>query len=171
MRTLIAIATGTLALSSAIPVAAQYAPREFDRGYHDCLAGRYDQDEYSHAYRQGCRAAEREREGDSAGGCPPGATEADRYRYPGCRGMDEGGPNRRPERIAPGGIPNVVGMEPVQALSAMASRGYRNVGTAQVGGVIVGIYYNPMTGECVHLANANNRVVAAQPVGSDPRCR
>lgn len=167
MRTLIALAVGALALSAITPAAADYAPREYDRGYHDCLAGRYDEEDHPHAYRQGCHAAERERVSGPAGACPPNVSEADRYRYPGCRGMGY----RRPERIAPAGIPNVVGLEPVQALSAMASRGYRNVGTAAVGGMIVGIYFNPVTGECVHLANANNRVVAAQPVGSDPRCK
>jgi hypothetical protein len=69
------------------------------------------------------------------------------------------------------GIPNVNGMEPVQALIAMASRGYRNVGTPVVGGMIVGIYFNPVTGECVQLASANNRVVDARDIGTNPRCR
>ncbi len=108
MRILIAIAAGTLALSATTPVAAQYAPREYDRGYHDCLAGQFDQEEHSHAYRQGCHAAERERGSDSAGAEWP--------------------PHRRPERVAPVGIPNVIGMEPAQALSTMASGGFGTSG-------------------------------------------
>jgi hypothetical protein len=146
LRTLIAIAAGTLALSATTPAAADYASRDYDRGYHDCLAGQYDQEEHGHAYRQGCHAAERERRGDSADA-------------------------KWPRHRRPVGIPNVAGMEPAQALTAMASRGYRNVGTSAVGGMIVGIYFNPVTGECVQLASANNRVVDAHQIGSDRRCR
>jgi len=62
-------------------------------------------------------------------------------------------------------------MQPVQALTAMASRGYRNVGTSVVGGLIVGFYFNPVTGECVQLTSANNRVVDAHDIGTNPRCR
>ena len=69
------------------------------------------------------------------------------------------------------GIPDVNGKEPVQALTAMASRGYRNVGTSVAGGMIVGIYFNPVTGECEQLASANNRVVDARDIGTVPRCR
>jgi hypothetical protein len=53
----------------------------------------------------------------------------------------------------------------------MASRGYRNVGTSVAGGVIVGTYFNPVTGECVQLASGNNRLVDARDIGKDPRCR
>ena len=113
-------AVGTLAFS----VAAVAGPPEYNRGYSDCLAGRYDEGQSSsRSYRQGCRAAEDE------------------------RGMDE----RPHQRRSAVGIPNVNGMEPVQALGAMASRGYRNVGTSVAGGMIVGFYFNPVTGECVQL--------------------
>jgi hypothetical protein len=69
------------------------------------------------------------------------------------------------------GIPNVNGMEPVQALAAMQSRGYRNVGTSAPGGMIVGVYFNPVTGKCVQLTSANNRVVDARDNITDRRCR
>ena len=62
-------------------------------------------------------------------------------------------------------------MEPVQALGAMASRGYRNVGTSAAGRAIAGIYFNPQTGECVQLTSVNNRVVDARDIGTDRRCR
>jgi hypothetical protein len=42
----------------------------------------------------------------------------------------------------------------------------RNVGTSAVGGMIVGVYFIPMTRECVRLASANNRVVDARQIGS-----
>ena len=66
------------------------------------------------------------------------------------------------------GIPRVVGMNSVQAVAAMASRGYRNVGSSVVGGAVAGIYFNPMTRECVQLANAQGRVVDAREIGSHP---
>ena len=145
MRTLIAIAAGTLALSATTPVAADYASREYNRGFHDCLGGQYDREERGHAYWEGCQAAKRERGSDTAGAQWP--------------------------RHATVGVPNVTGMEPVQALTAMASRGYRNVGTSTVEGMIVGIYFNPVTRECVQLASVNNRVVDARDIGSERRCR
>jgi hypothetical protein len=148
VRTFIAIAAATLVMSLAAP-AAVAGPAEYNRGYQDCLSGRYDEGaaQYSRSYRQGCRAAQ-----------------------------EEGGGEERPrhwgqERGPTIGIPNVRGMEPVQALGAMASRGYRNVGTSVAGGAIAGIYFNPQTGECVQLTSVNNRVVDARDIGTDRRCR
>ena len=61
MKNVITIAAGTLALSVATR-AALAAPPEYNRAYNDCLAGRYDEGkaQYSHSYRQGCRAAQEE---------------------------------------------------------------------------------------------------------------
>jgi hypothetical protein len=142
LRTVIAIAIGTFALLVAAR-AVVAGPPEYNRGYNDCLAGRSNEAQNSRSYKQGCRAAEEER---------------DMY----------GRPSRWRSTV---GIPNVNEMEPVQALTAMASRGYRNVGTSVVGGMIVGFYFNPVTGECVQLASANNRVVEARDIGTNPRCR
>lgn len=145
MRTLIAIAAAALVLSvPARPAVA--GPAEYNRGYYDCLAGRYDEGQISRSYRQGCRAAEQERGGDELG-------------------------HWRVERGATIGVPNVRGMDPVQALGAMASRGYRNVGTSVVGGAIAGIYFNPETQECVQLTSVNGRVIDARDIGAEPRCR
>jgi hypothetical protein len=142
LRIVIAIAAGTFALTVAAR-AVVAGPPEYNRGYNDCLAGRYDEAQNSRSYRQGCHAAEEE------------------------RGM-YGRPSRWRSTV---GIPEVNGMQPVQALTAMASRGYRNVGTSVVGGLIVGFYFNPVTGECVQLTSANNRVVDAHDIGTNPRCR
>ena len=94
------------------------------------------------------------------------------------QGMDERPHYRRPEPVpapvgpgAPMGIPRVVGMNSMQAVGAMASRGYRNVGSAIVGGVVAGIYFNPMTRECVQLTNARGQVIDAREIGSHPQCR
>jgi hypothetical protein len=148
LKTLIAIAVATLVLPVAAP-AAVAGPPEYNRGYSDCLAGRYDEGaaQYSRSYRQGCRAAEEE------------------------GGSDRRSHHWRPERGPTIGVPNVRGMDPVQALGAMASRGYRNVGTSVAGGAIAGIYFNPQTGECVQLTSVNGRVVDARDIGTEPRCR
>ena len=142
LRTVIAIAAGTFALTVAA-LAAVAGPPDYNRGYNDCLAGRSNEAQNSRSYRQGCRAAEEE------------------------RGM-YGRPSRWRSTV---GIPNVNGMEPIQALAAMQSRGYRNVGTSAPGGMIVGVYFNPVTGECVQLTSANNRVVDARDNITDRRCR
>jgi hypothetical protein len=146
VRILIAVAGPTLVLSFAAP-AAVAGPEEYNCGYYDCLAGRYDESQNSRSYRQGCRAAQ-----------------------------EEGGSDERPhhwgQELGPRfGIPNVRGMDPVQALSAMASRGYRNVGTSAAGGAIAGIYFNPETRQCVQLTSVNGRVVDARDIGTDRRCR
>jgi hypothetical protein len=156
LRILIAVGALALALSAAAPASAQYDQREYRRGYRDCLAGRYDED-HGHGYRQGCRDAQRERGGEAGG-------------------MDER-PHYRPEPVppigpgGPMGIPRVVGMNSMQAVGAMASGGYRNVGTSIVGGQVFGIYFNPVTRECVQLANAQGRVIDAREIGSHPQCR
>jgi hypothetical protein len=38
--------------------AASVSEREYKRGYNDCLAGRYDQNQHGASYKRGCRAAE-----------------------------------------------------------------------------------------------------------------
>lgn len=192
MKDLLTIGVATLLLSVAAPVSASPESREYHRGYYDCLAGRYDQERDGRAYREGCRAAQRERdgedEGEGPGGRPwreppPGGPDDNGPGYngpgdgrpgfggPGENGPGYGGPPVAPRTPQPVGIPNVKGMEPGQALAAMASRGYRNVGTTVVGAGIFSIYFNPMTRECVQLANANGRVIDAREIGSNPRCR
>jgi hypothetical protein len=155
----IAIAAGALVLSFA-PQAAVAGPEEYRRGYHDCLAGRFDEDDDSRSYRSGCRDA-REEHGDDERphhwrrdqgppGPPPGP----------------GGP----PHFAGAGIPNVQGMDPIGALRVLASRGYRNVGTSIAGGAIAGIYFNPQTRECFQVTTVNGRVVDTRP-SADSRCR
>ena len=165
MKDFIAIGAATLLLSFAAPASASPESREYRRRYYDCLAGRYDQQQDGHAYREGCRAAQRERDGEDDGQGPEGPP----WREPPPGGPGYGGPPAAPR--APVGIPNVKGMEPGQALAAMASYGYRNVGTTVVGAGIFSIYFNPATRECVQLANANGRVIDAREIGSNPRCR
>jgi hypothetical protein len=171
MKTVIVIGAGMLSLAHIAPAAAQ--PREYNRGYYDCLAGRYDEEARSHAYREGCRAAHREREAgeeDGEGG-PPDMSEP--YRRHGDQDMEELHWRRRhapTPMTAPAGVPNVAGMQPAQVLATMASRGYRNVGTSVAGAAVYGVYFNPMTGECVQVANINGRAVGAVP-SSDSRCR
>lgn len=183
MKTSIVIAAGALCLLAA-PAAA--SPRQYNRGYHDCLAGRYDEDEArSRAYRDGCRDAEREQgrggEPSPGGGWSPNAGPRPQWGPggggPGPEWGPGGGPGPRPNGGGPGpavpraaGIPNVKGMDPGRVLATMANAGYRNVGTEVSGAAIYGFYFNPATGECVQVAAMNGRAVGAVPT-SNPRCR
>jgi hypothetical protein len=36
---------------------------------------------------------------------------------------------------------------------------------------VYGIYYNPKTGQCVQLANANDRVDSAVDIHTHPKCK
>ncbi len=181
MKTEIAIASGMLALMLAAPAAA--SPREYNRGYNDCLRGQFDQDEYSRAYRQGCRDAQREQERGPGGPPPPGPGWAPNGGGPGYGGGgpgNGGGPGwgqngggwegGGPPPPRGGGIPNVKGINPGQVMGAMGERGFRNVGTEVSGPAIYGFYFNPMTGECVQVASMNGRTVGATP-SSNSRCR
>ena len=100
-------------------------------------------------------------------------SEPNRYPHRGDQDMEEPHWRHRhePPRVAaPAGVPNVAGMRPAQVLATMASHGYRNVGTSVAGAAIYGTYFNPMTGECVQVANINGRAVGAVP-SSVSRCR
>jgi hypothetical protein len=160
LKSSIAIAASAFVLSLA-PTAALAGPAEYNRGYYDCLAGRYDDEEDTRSYRQGCRAAHEEQGGD----------ERPHYWRP-----DRGppgpppGPAIAPRPLPAAGIPNVIGTDAMGSLGVMASRGYRNVGTSITGGAIVGFYFNPQTRECVQLTSMNGRVIDARPSG-DRRCR
>jgi hypothetical protein len=156
MKLSIAFAVGAVILSLT-PQTAVAGPAEYRRGYHDCLAGRYDEDDGSRSYRQGCRDAREERGGE----------ERPHHWRP-----DRGPPGPPPG--APGfpqaGLPDLRGSDPVRALQVLGSLGYRNVGTLVAGGAIAGIYFNPQTRECVQVTNVNGRIADASP-SRDPRCR
>ncbi len=64
--------------------ASTVAQREYKRGYNDCLAGRWDENQHGESYKRGCRAAE-DKLKKSKKYCPPDVSEADRYKYPGCK--------------------------------------------------------------------------------------
>ena len=179
MKTLIGIAAASLCLAPAAPAAA--SPREYNRGYYDCLAGRYDEDARSHAYRQGCRDAQHEQERGPGGGRPEGwgpegggepgwRPNGERPAEPGW-GPNGGRPGWGLNGGGPVGPPNVKGMAPAQVMATMAAFGYRNVGTEVAGAAIYGFYFNPATRACVQVANMYGRAIGAVPIGSNPRCR
>jgi hypothetical protein len=83
-NTLKMIACGLVLSSAASAWASTASQREYKRGYNDCMAGRYDQNQHGASYKRGCRAAEDKLE-KSKKACPPDVSEADRYKYPGCK--------------------------------------------------------------------------------------
>ncbi len=57
-----------LTLAAAGASASTAAQREYGRGYADCKAGRWDENQHGESYKKGCRAAEDQRAGAGAGG-------------------------------------------------------------------------------------------------------
>jgi hypothetical protein len=65
--------------------ASAASQREYKRGYDDCAAGRYDQNQHGASHKKGCRAAEDAAGSAPAGNlCPADVSEANRYPYPAC---------------------------------------------------------------------------------------
>jgi hypothetical protein len=61
-------AAGVLALTLATSASAlTVSQREYKRGYADCAAGRWDENQHGESYKKGCRAAEDKRD---VGGSP-----------------------------------------------------------------------------------------------------
>jgi hypothetical protein len=70
MKNVLAFAIGAFALSLATSASALTASeREYKRGYADCAAGRWDENQHGESYKKGCRAAEDKR--DTAGSQAP----------------------------------------------------------------------------------------------------
>ena len=58
------IALTMIAAGASASTASQ---REYKRGYADCRAGRWDENQHGESYKNGCRAAEDQRAGAGAG--------------------------------------------------------------------------------------------------------
>jgi hypothetical protein len=59
MKSVSVLIAGLLIATVAHPAFATTASqREYSRGYKDCMAGRYDQNQHGVSYKKGCRAAE-----------------------------------------------------------------------------------------------------------------
>jgi len=65
-RIVAAAAVIALTLAGAGASASTASQREYKRGYADCTAGRWDENQHGESYKRGCRAAEDQRAG--AGG-------------------------------------------------------------------------------------------------------
>jgi hypothetical protein len=140
----ISMLAGAILMIASAPaaLASTASEREYQRGYNDCLHGRYDQDQHGESYKKGCRAAEEG--GSSNSGSPRQASKA---RISDLRGMDS-----------------------IKAFDVMTSRGFTSVDTISEGNALYGIYYNAATGQCVQLTNANDRVESADDIGTHPNC-
>ena len=130
--------------------ASSASEREYQRGYNDCLHGRYDQNQHGESYKKGCRAAE-----DHQKSQPASAKHAPATAKPASKAK----------------ISDLKGMDSVKAFDVMTSRGFTNVDTITSGNAIYGIYYNAKTHQCVQLTNANDRVESADDIGTHPNCK
>jgi hypothetical protein len=132
-------------ITAAAPAgfASSASEREYQRGYNDCLHGRYDQNQHGESYKKGCRAAE---DGQPAA-APAG---------------HQGGKAK---------ISDLKGMDAIKAFDVMTSRGFTNVDTLTAGETIYGTYYNATTHQCVQLTSAHGRIEGIDDVPSHPKCR
>lgn len=65
---LAAISAGVIVLTIATRASASTASqREYKRGYANCAAGRWDENQNGESYKRGCRAAEDKRDAGGAG--------------------------------------------------------------------------------------------------------
>ena len=119
MKNVITIAAGTLALSVATR-AALAAPPEYNRGYNDCLAGRYDEGGAVQPLLQA--------------GMPRRARGTGAQRAAASMALRGWNSQRQRNGARPG-----LGRDGVSWI-------YRNVGTSAAGRAIAGIYFNPQTG-------------------------
>ncbi len=68
MKYLMSAAVSAVALTIAVPASASTASqREYKRGYADCAAGKWDDNQHGESYKKGCRAAEDKRGGAATG--------------------------------------------------------------------------------------------------------
>jgi hypothetical protein len=141
----ISIVAVAMLLTAAAPAgfASTASEREYQRGYNDCLHGRYDQDQHGESYKTGCRAAEDGQKADT-----PAGNHGSKAKIRDLKDMDS-----------------------IKAFDVMTSRGFTNVDTISEGNTLYGIYYNASTGQCVQLANAGDRVDSAVDIHTHPKCR
>ncbi len=139
-------------IAAAAPAgfASTASEREYQRGYNDCLHGRYDQDQHGESYKKGCRAAEDHQKPHS-----PSAKQAP----------------ATTKQASKAKISDLKGKDSIKAFDVMTSRGFTSVDTLTSGDTIYGIYYNAKTHQCVQLTNANNRVESVNDIGTHPKCR
>jgi hypothetical protein len=139
-------------ITAAAPAgfASTASEREYQRGYNDCLHGRYDQNQHGESYKKGCRAAE-----DGQKSAAPSAEHAP---------AKTGG-------AAKAKLSDLKGMDSIKAFDVMTSRGFTNVDTLTAGETIYGTYYNAKTHQCVQLTSAHDRVEGIDDVPSHPKCR
>jgi hypothetical protein len=130
--------------------ASSASEREYQRGYNDCLHGRYDQNQHGESYKKGCRAAE-----DGQKSHAPSATHAP----------------AKTSGASKAKISDLKGMDSIKAFDVKTSRGFTSVDTLTAGDTIYGTYYNAKTHQCVQLTTAHNRVEDIDGVPSHPKCR
>lgn len=73
-KPLVAIVACLLTINSCASLASTASQREYKRGFADCSAGRWDENQHGASYKEGCAAAEAKR--DAGGSAPPPATSS-----------------------------------------------------------------------------------------------
>jgi hypothetical protein len=74
-------------------------------------------------------------------------------------------------RAAPARINDLAGMDAIRAIDVMTERGFRDSDSFGSGETRYGIFWRAASRQCVQLTFADNRVVAANDIGTHPKCR
>ncbi|WP_139556534.1 hypothetical protein [Methylotetracoccus oryzae] len=148
----VSIVAAAVLVIGAAPAALATTPseREYQRGYNDCLKGRYDQNQHGDSYKKGCRAAE-----DHEKPTYPTATQSAATK----------------DHASKAKISDLKGVNSIKSFDMMTAKGFKNVDTITQGDTLYGIYYNAKTHQCVQLTNAKNHVVSADDIGTHPKCK
>lgn len=150
MKTVILTAAILAVAVSSSAFASTVAEREYQRGYNDCLNGRYDQNQHGESYKKGCRAAE-DGQQPSSPAAKHGAAPA--------------------KSASKAKLSDLKGMDAIEAFDVMTSRGFTSVDSLTEDDKIFGVYYNPSTHQCVQVTSENNRVLGAEELGNHPNCK
>lgn len=73
-----------------------------------------------------------------------------------------------------GGMANIsdlAGMNDIRAIDVMTERGFKDADSFSSGDTRYGIFWRPSSRQCVQLTFADGRVVAANDIGTHPKCR
>lgn len=84
MKYVVAAVILALSMATAASAKTSASQREYKRGYADCMAGRWDENQHGASYKKGCRAAEDKRgaAGGAVQGQDSGAAAAPSSRMP-----------------------------------------------------------------------------------------
>lgn len=66
---------------------------------------------------------------------------------------------------------DLAGMDSIKAIDVMANRGFKDVDSIQSGNTQYGIFYHPGSRLCIQLTIADGKIVSADDIKTNAKCR